>query len=102
MPYEPFIEWFRCDCGAEPTRGFCRLFTYPLAPLAGDDMPGQPWLWGCVVEKRERTLLIKAAQTAPPPGSLGTLISRARTLGFTKLLWERCEGSTLRLAEFHL
>ncbi len=100
--YQAFIEWFQCACGCKPTHGIVRLFEGEQTKLATDGMPDCAWAWACNVELQPdgKTVFVKAAQSAPPIGSLRTMKALARQLGAEFLTWERLEEGQLREKTF--
>lgn len=99
--YTPFIEWLTCDCGKKH-HGILRLFENPLMPLTEDNMPAQPWIWCCNFNFLDegKTVLIRAALTAPPIGAITALRQIAKEYNVTTLRWERYHNGIYTYKDF--
>lgn len=91
MAWIPKIQWLTCPSCGDNYHGILRLWEREAGEslrCADDGMPAGPYAWTCIVEKCGDVVTLRAAMTAPPPGSLTTLREFGATFA-TTMRWER-------------
>lgn len=82
--------------------GVMRVFKAPMATLASDGSPEQPYVWSCAFEIKDGVAVIKGALVAPPSGAMKAIVLAAKSAGAKTLSWERWDGIKRRNKLFKL